>query len=235
MKFQEIVEACNKANCKCGPDGCDDPKCKCKKKKVCEAAPKVKYNDGAPYWDLDDDEVDPEKAADKKKKKKDAKCKCEAKGPDYDDEAGDAKYHAKKDDELGEKCPKCKSTKGYVNGKCIGCGNPAKSCKESKFEQYMEHRMLVEEVDVVLEKLGSLDAMDAAELSLPANVALTVDILAKAFAKSGLTVDQFMSKLKGLLRGVDPRELENIKLVISGKTGSGGDQFGRSERAADSR
>ena len=56
------------------------------------------------------------------------------------DEAGDAKYHAKKDDDLDKKgaCPNCGSTKGFVAGKCLACGDKKGVVKESKFEKYLE-------------------------------------------------------------------------------------------------
>jgi hypothetical protein len=162
-------------------------------------------------------------------------CKCKTKKVVKEakdsDEAGDAKFHAKKDDALDEKCSKCGSTKGYVNGKCLGCGAKG-TVKESKFDKYIveaeaETKSLTETVDVILEKLGSLEPMDAKELGLPGNTPISSDMLVKAFRKAGSSVDSFIKKVKSVFQGITDDELDSIKLRLDIKSGSGSYVFGK--------
>ena len=113
----------------------------------------------------------------------------------------------------------------------------------SKFEKYLletqqlKEQMLMEQVDIILEKLGSVDAMDASILGIPANVPLTAQLIKNAFlAKKGkMDIPTFMSKLKTVLVGASPNELENIKLMLELPTANGGDQWGKSSRLQDTR
>lgn len=66
-----------------------------------------------------------------------------------DDERSDWKYHSKKDDDLDkDRCPECGSNKGYVKGKCIGCGTTLqpKGIKESKFQKYLKEQEFLNEI-----------------------------------------------------------------------------------------
>lgn len=123
-------------------------------------------------------------------------------------------------------CKKCglpiaKSATDFMgkgrNGKKCACDCKDKDDvkKESKFEQYIIETELIKEVDVIFEKFGSLDAMDADELGLPANTPLNFSTVEKAFKKFKGNADEFLKKLKSKLQGLTPEELDRIKMTIS--------------------
>lgn len=119
---------------------------------------------------------------------------------------------------------KCK-----CNGKCkkkdCPCkqGKPCSCMKESKFEKFLEESVqLNEEVEQILEKLGSLDAMDASDVGLPANVPITTDMIGNAYKKLFMKTGKhnpsaFVSKLKSVFRGITPDELKSIEELLKSK------------------
>lgn len=118
--------------------------------------------------------------------------------------------------------------------------------KESKFEKFLVEkqeqeeliRETVEKAEVILEKLGSLDAMDAHEIGVQANTPVKFKDLLKAFEKSNSSPDSFMKKVKKLFVGITDEELDVLQSALQLKTfptrGSGGDLFmKKSDRPAD--
>lgn len=121
--------------------------------------------------------------------------------------------------------------------------------KKSKFEQYLiekeEQEMIDEElhdieekVDIILEKFGSLDIVDAHEIGVPANTPIKFAHLIKAFEKSGLTPKAFMDKVKKLFLGITDEELAVLQSAVELKSfkgkGSGEDIFmKKSNRPSD--
>lgn len=102
----------------------------------------------------------------------------------------------------------------------------------SKYEKYLAEQeelrqTLTEEVDTIMEKLGSLDAMDAHELGLPANVPIKAKDIIAAFKKSkGGDIDSYLKKIAKVFPGVTSDELEHIKMLLKVPSGSGGDEWG---------
>lgn len=99
-------------------------------------------------------------------------------------------------------------------------GKPCNCMKESKFEQYLlESEQLHEEVNQILEKLGSLDAMDASELGLPANTPINASMIGNAYKKLFMKTGKhnpsaFVQKLKSAFRGITPDELKSIEQLL---------------------
>jgi len=160
--------------CKCSGD---DKKCKCKKGDKCDGKCSCKTSK------IDDNQYNSQWV----KPVKEAK---------QSDEEGDAKMHAKKDDALGDKCPKCGSTKGYVAGKCLSCKCPM---KESKFDSYIlecEEADLQEKEDQLME--GTIVGDLRKEL-LAAGLGVGIP-------SSGLTVDAY----KGILSKLQSKGLTDL-------------------------
>jgi hypothetical protein len=170
------------------------------------------------------------------------KCtKCGTKAPKsitekrMSDEEGDYRYQCKKDDELDRKAAKCKCGKDKNKCKCNGKCSGKCSCKESKFDQYIIEQT-ENELDVIFEKLGSLDAMDAKEIGLPANTVITFDMikgLYQKLCKSGKCedADSYANRIKKFFVGITPEELAKLKLVLKNAvinipTGKDSDEFG---------
>lgn len=105
----------------------------------------------------------------------------------------------------------------------------------SKYEKYLAEQeelrqTLFEEVDTIMEKLGSLDAMDAHELGLPANVPIKASHIVAAFkkicAKGDCDMSSFLKKISKAFPAITPEEIDRIKMALKTPTGSGGDQWG---------
>jgi len=120
------------------------------------------------------------------------------------------------------------------NGKKCACDcKDKKDMKESKFEKYLVEEKLIEEANIILEKLGSLDAVDASELGVPANTPITFSSLENAFKKYKGNAESFINKVKAKFQGISPKELEVLKNAISLPTGTQGDEWGRNPKRAD--
>lgn len=144
------------------------------------------------------------------------------------DEAGDAKYHAKKDDDLGEKNKCCGSNKGFIKTKdgmkCIGCGKV--NIKESKFDQYLiEQKQLNEDIQVLEERIEDI-IMENEELfedaaSIASEIGAGSSAIAMVISKAGATkpvakmsdAEIVMNLLKSVDKFPNPKTKEAIKAL----------------------
>lgn len=218
-KFIDLLEKC----------GCSEKgKCDCKEKgKTCNC--KAKHTSKGK--EIKEGRKDSEEWGDARlnQKKEEWGKKCPACGKEEYYINGEKKCCTKlKPKNESKSCENCGSKDGFTNRKCNACGDmyymnraekdKKKTVKESKFERYLIKREeLNERANIILEKLGSLDAMGAADLGVPANTVITIDMLVKAYKKlekSGLTIDQFMKKVKSGFVGASSFELDTLKSKI---------------------
>lgn len=130
-------------------------------------------------------------------------------------------------------CPNCQQEKWKkrladkkLKKECI---SNVEKCLIKLESKTLTEKQMIAEANLILEKLGSIDAMTATELGLgKKDLVLTVDLVKQAIKNTGLTVDQFIKKYL-------PHANENDILAIKAPIGSGGDEWGRSSRASDTR